>query len=163
MSHFMTPEFQQSLAVRVDGRPYPITFTGENNRTTAVEGHNLPDRGGNRQVHTNWGNKPIADFETPLRALIHYCNEVYKNEGMEGLQKRLDVAQAHPHDVQTLKDACTLMDGELPAIIDRYVDSWKKVMGNAESPVIFREDLADIARTFQAAEQAKGQQAAASR
>jgi len=148
MSNFMSPEFQDQLSIRIDGRAYPVTFTGANNRTTAVEGHNMPEGGGDRKPQSNHGNRAVADFATPVQELIVRCNALYHEHGMAGLHRLQQAVAEHREDSAALKAAIATTDAALPALVDQYEAAWKTMMGNAESPVIFREDVADIVRTF---------------
>lgn len=152
MSNFMSPAFQEKLAIRLDGRAHRITFTGENNRTTAVESHNMPGMGADRVMPSNHGNRETVDFATPVQDLIWLCNHMVKQQGMAALEQLQDTVKAHADDIPALKEALGQIDAHLPPLMQRYVDAWNTRMGGAVSPIIFREDLNDIVRTFHEAQ-----------
>jgi hypothetical protein len=159
----MSDEQAKPIQVRVNGRAYPVKFTGTSNRTSYVEGFSLdPNHPDYRRVQTNWGQGD-ADFYMPAVKLASICSNIAKEHGVGALKAVIeDVDRLTSQGDERLTQLQVGYGYEmvLPSVVAQYFVAWNKVMGGAESAIIFRQDLKDIVRTieevYKSQESAKG-------
>ena len=141
-----------AVKVHIDGRLYPVKFTGEHNTNERVVGPCVDGAPVNfRHVPLNGSDVP-ADFYTPALRLGRICSAMARAQGIKKLQEFAEFVQNVPEDENErleLAHGFPAYDEGLTFNLTCYMREWNKVSGNADSAHIFRQDLKDIVRTIE--------------